>query len=145
MGVAIPTVLAGPGSEFTANVIIFQGHPRGSVLLSWEDVTTTVRRDKGEGRKGNEKRRLGSFHRPRKGGKKEGICVFRTADCVSLAQGANVRTCQTHQHPLIQSGFHKSGCKVGHGLKWREGNSVPLEHTRGIPCAGFAGCWRGAR
>lgn len=82
MGVAIPTVLAGPGSKFTANVIIFQGHPMGSFLLSSEDVTTTVGRDKGESRKGNEKRRLGGFRRPRKekkeerkGGKKS-VCVF---------------------------------------------------------------------
>jgi len=53
MGVAIPTVLAGLASKFAANVIIFQGHPRGSLLLSSEDVTTTVVRDKGESRKGN--------------------------------------------------------------------------------------------
>lgn len=90
MGVAIPTVLAGPGSKFTANVIICQGHPMGSFLLSSEDVTTTVGRDKGESRKGNEKRRLGGFCRPRKGkkkgkeGKKKRICVFRTTG-ISLA------------------------------------------------------------
>lgn len=57
MGVAIPTALAGPGSKFAANVIIFQGHSRGSLLLSSEDVTTTVERDKGESRKGNEKKK----------------------------------------------------------------------------------------
>lgn len=55
MGVAISTGLVGPGSKFTANVIIFQGHPMGSLPLSPEDVTTTVGRDKGESRKGNEK------------------------------------------------------------------------------------------
>lgn len=91
MGVAIPTVLAGPGSKFTANVIIFQGHPMGSFLLSSEDVTTTVGRDKGESRKGNEKRRLGGFCRLRKEkkkkvskGKKARMCVFRTSG-ISLA------------------------------------------------------------
>lgn len=55
MGVAIPTVLAGLGSKFAANVIIFQGHPRGSLLLSSENVTITVVKDEGESRKGNEK------------------------------------------------------------------------------------------
>lgn len=91
MGVAIPTVLAGPGSKFTANVIILQGQPMGSFLLSAEDVTTTVGRDKGESRKGNEKRRVGGFCRRRKGkkNKKEGekksiLCVFRTTG-ISLA------------------------------------------------------------
>lgn len=55
MGVAIPAGLAGPGSKFTANVIMFQGHPMGSLPLSPEDVTTAVGRDKGGSKKGNEK------------------------------------------------------------------------------------------
>lgn len=59
MGVAIPTVLAGLGSKFAANVIIFQGHPRGSLLLSSENVTATVVKDEGESRKGNEKKEAG--------------------------------------------------------------------------------------
>jgi len=66
MGVAIPTVLAGLGSKFTANLIIFPRHPIGSLLLSSEDVTTTEGRDKGKSRKGNEKRRLAGFCRARK-------------------------------------------------------------------------------
>lgn len=53
----------------------------GSFLLSSEDVTTTVGRDKGESRKGNEKRRLGGFCRLRKEKKrkvreKKHVCVF---------------------------------------------------------------------
>lgn len=61
MRVAIPTVSSGPGSKFTANVIIFKGHHMGSFPLSSEDVTTTVRRDKGESRRGNEKKEAGKL------------------------------------------------------------------------------------
>lgn len=72
MGVAIPTVLAGLGSKFAANVIIFQGHPRGSLLLSSENVTATVVKDEGESRKGNEKKRGWEAFADQEKKKKEG-------------------------------------------------------------------------
>lgn len=89
MGVAIPTGLAGPGSKFTANVIIFQGHPMGSLPLPPEDVMTTLGRDKGKSKKGNEKVGWEGFaDQGKKGGKKgakrEHMCVFRTTG-ISLA------------------------------------------------------------
>lgn len=92
MGVAIPAGLPGPGSKFTANAIIFQGHPMGSFPLSPEDVMTTVGRDKGESKKGNEKGGWEGFadqgkkkkKRGKKAAKRERMCVFRTAG-ISLA------------------------------------------------------------
>lgn len=90
MGVAIPAGMAGPGSEFTANAIILQGHPMGSLLLSPEDGMTPVGRDKGGSKKGNEKRGWEAFtdEGKKKGGKKrakrEHMYVFRTAG-ISLA------------------------------------------------------------
>lgn len=82
MGAAIPAGLAAPGSEFTANAIILQGHPLGSLLLSPEDGTTALGRDKGGSKKGNEKRGGEGFTdqgKKKKGGKtgqKESLCVF---------------------------------------------------------------------
>lgn len=83
MGVAISTGLVGPGSKFTANVIISQGHPMGSLPLSPEDVTTTVGRDKGENRKGNEKggwegfANQGKKKRKKERGKKRAYVCFQ--------------------------------------------------------------------
>lgn len=82
MGAAIPAGLAAPGSEFTANAIILQGHPLGSLLLSPEDGTTALGRDKGGSKKGNEKRGGEGFTdqgRRKNGAKREPVCASRTA------------------------------------------------------------------
>lgn len=145
MGVAIPTVLAGPGTKFTANVIILQGQPMGSFLLSAEDVTTTVGRDKGESRKGNEKRRVGGFCRRPKEKKKKGrgkkehyVCFQNHRDfpCWFKAPRGSVKTCQTLRCPLLQPGFRKSDYKSVTVWNGGGGVSVPWS-TRGREPAGL--------
>lgn len=118
----------------------------GSFLLSAEDVTTTVGRDKGESRKGNEKRRVGGFCRWRKGkkNKKEGgkkehsVCFQNRWDfpCWFKALRGSVKTCQTHRCPLIQPGFHKSDYKSVTVWNGDRGVSVPWS-TRGREPAGL--------